>query len=486
MSLFARLSRKFGRSTLADRREFMQISLAAGMASLLSARPGFPRGLSTQPKVVVVGGGFGGLSCAYELKSAGCAVSVIEAGNRLGGRVLSFRDFVKGKNIEGGGEFIGSNHPTWVAYKEKFGLEFIDVSEEEDLESNVVIGGKALGAEEVARLFEEMEVANASLTEMAADVLPDEPWNSPNAAALDQRSIAEWLAGLSISELGKKLVEIQYSSDNAIDNRKASLLGMLTAIQGGGGEKYWTDTEVYRCVGGNAQLATRLAEGIGADLISMNDAVEMIDYSGSPVKIRLRSGKQLECDQVVLAIPPSTWKYVRMVPELDPTINPQMGIATKYLAAVDGPFWKKAELSQYAWGDEAISQSWELTDGQNQESPGYGLGAFSGGPSAERSLGFDRETRDRRYAEEFSRLLPGFSGHVVATRMMAWPRERLTMAGYSFPAPGEVTTVTSKICKGLPNLHFCGEHACLKFVGYMEGALNSGVSVARKIVGERP
>jgi len=482
MSLFARLSRKFGRSTAEDRRKFLQVSLGVGMASLLSNRPKFTKGLSSQPKVVVIGGGFGGLSCAFELKAAGCDVTVIEAGNRLGGRVLSFSDFVKGKNIEGGAEFIGSNHPTWVAYKEAFKLDFSDVSEEEDLDSNVVFGGELLEADEVSKLFEEMEVANSNLTEMSADILVDEPWKSPNSKSLDNRSLADWLSGLPISELGKKLVDIQYSSDNAIDNRKASLLGMLTAVKGGGGEKYWTDTEVYRCAGGNAQLATKLAEGIGADQIVMNDPVEMVDYSTSPVKIRLRSGKQLECDQVVLAVPPSTWKFIRFAPELDSAIAPQMGIATKFLVAVDSPFWQESKLSQYAWGDGALAQSWELTDGQNREHPGFGLGAFSGGPSAERSLAFERETRDAKFKEEFSKLYPGYENHVLGTRMMAWPRERLTLAGYSFPAPGEVTTVTPKIYGGLPNLHFCGEHACLKFVGYMEGALNSGVSTARKIV----
>jgi monoamine oxidase len=281
--------------------------------------------------------------------------------------------------------------------------------------------------------------------------------------------------------LGKKLVEIQYSSDNAMDNRRASLLAMLTAVKGGGGERYWTDTEAFRCVGGNATLAMKLAEGIGAERIVMNDPVEAIDRTSSPVTVRLRSGAVLECDLVVFALPPSVWHKVQMQPAFDPELRPQMGLATKYLVAVDEAYWRAADLSQYAWGDGAIAQTWELTDGQNRDQPGHGLVAFAGGPSAEAGLALNRETRDPRYAEEFSRLLPGFADHVVATRMMAWPRESGTMAGYSFPAPGEVTTVTPRIYEGLPKLHFCGEHACLKFVGYMEGALNSGVATARKI-----
>ncbi len=62
-----------------------------------------------------------------------------------------------------------------------------------------------------------------------------------------------------------------------------------------------------------------------------------------------------------------------------------------------------------------------------------------------------------------------------------WPRDPWALAGYSFPAPGQVTTVGPLLHEGLGRLHFADEHACYKFVGYMEGALNSGVSVARRL-----
>lgn len=451
------------------------------MASLFSVCPAQARGLKTRPKVIVVGGGLGGLSCAHELSAVGCPVTLVEAGPRLGGRVISFHDFVDGKIVEGGGEFIGSNHPTWVAYKELFGLDFLDVSDDEGLDSSVFIGGRAVDEPKILQLFEEMDVANSALTEMSLSIVPDAPWQSPDAGAVDARSLGDWLAELPISETGRRLISIQYSSDNGVDNGRASLLGMLTAVKGGGGERYWTDTEAYRCVGGNARLVTMLADGIGAENILLNEPVEVIDYASSPVSVRLRGGKMLECDQVVIALPPSLWGTVRFEPALDPSFRPQMGIATKYLAVVDAPYWKADGRSQYAWGDGAIAQTWELTDGQASDERGHGLVGFAGGPSAERGLNFDAAAREMQFADEFDSLLPGFSQRVRATRMMAWPRNPLTMCGYSFPAPGEVTTVTPRIYEGLPNVHFCGEHACLKFVGYMEGALNSGVATARKI-----
>jgi monoamine oxidase len=65
---------------------------------------------------------------------------------------------------------------------------------------------------------------------------------------------------------------------------------------------------------------------------------------------------------------------------------------------------------------------------------------------------------------------------------MCWPAERWTGASYSFPAPGQVTTVGPMLRAGIDNrIHFAGEHCCYAFVGYMEGALNSGAALAKRL-----
>src|SRR5687767_7911812 len=133
-SLYARLKRRYRpRFNPVTRREFLKVTLAAGAGFLISCQsPGkrpARRAVKNGRSVVVIGAGFSGLACAYELISAGYNVTVLEARNRIGGRVLSFRDFVPRKVLEGGGELIGSNHPTWVAYAEQFRLPFLDVTE---------------------------------------------------------------------------------------------------------------------------------------------------------------------------------------------------------------------------------------------------------------------------------------------------------------------------------------------------------------------
>lgn len=109
------------------------------------------------------------------------------------------------------------------------------------------------------------------------------------------------------------------------------------------------------------------------------------------------------------------------------------------------------------------------------------MNAFSGGPAAEACLAWSKEDRDARYKAELEKIYPGFSENWLRARFMDWPNDPWVMASYSFPAPGEIVKAGPTLHKGLGNLHFAGEHTCYKFVGYMEGGLNSGATVAKRI-----
>src|SRR5687768_63131 len=180
-SLFARLNRKYGpRVDGATRRQFLQATLAASAGLLLSRQFAFGDvpAKKVNRSVLVIGAGFSGLACAFELMSAGYDVSVIEARERVGGRVLSFGDLVPGKNVEGGGELIGSNHPAWVNYAKMFGLDFIDVTESEDA-APIFLDGKRLSEEEEEKLWEEMDEVLSRMNADAGKVDVDQPWLTP-------------------------------------------------------------------------------------------------------------------------------------------------------------------------------------------------------------------------------------------------------------------------------------------------------------------
>ena len=484
-SLYARLKRRFDPSLRGpSRREFLRASAAAAGALLLGRLPSslLAAGAGAAGKrVVVVGAGFGGLACAFELKSAGYDVTVIDARDRVGGRVLTFTDFVPGRVIEGGAELIGSNHPHWVAYAKRFGLEFLDVTEDEEAEFPVVFGGKRLSSEEVEKLYEEMDAGFAEMNKLAEPVDADRPWTSPDAEKLDRTSAAAWARELGLSAHARLGVLTTLLADNGVSPEQQSLLGMLTAVKAGGLEKYWTDSEVYRCKGGNQQLAHKLAGEIGKDRLVLGLPVSQIAVRDGGVRVTCKDGRTIECDDVVLTAPPSLWSKIDLQPGLPAKLAPQMGRSIKYLAALKGRFWKESKLSPDALSDGPINMTWEGTDNQEGEGAAAMVG-FSSAESADRCLGFDRERRDELYRGEFEKFYPDFGQHFEKARFMSWPRDPWTLAGYSFPAPGQVTTMGPLLEKPVGHrLHLAGEHCCYKFVGYMEGALCSGADVARRI-----
>ena len=482
-SLFARLARRYDPNRIdpATRREFLKATLAASAGLLMSRSLLLGQAMPARRggnRVVVVGAGFAGLACAHELMAAGYDVTVVEARDRVGGRVLSFGDLVPNKNVEGGGELIGSNHPTWVAYAKTFGLDFLDVTESED-EAPIYLNGEKLDEEKGAALWEEMDKVLNTLNDQAMKVNPDTPWTATDADALDKRNTRQWIDALDVSPLCKAGLFVQFMADNGQDPAKQSFLGNLTQISGGGGEKYWSESEVYRCKGGNQQLAKKLAAKVGERLI-LGLPVTEINAQRERMTVTCRDGRTMEVDDVVLAVPPTTWKKIRINPPLPQMLQPQMGSNVKYLAALKKRFWKDLKRAPDSLTDTFLSMTWEGTDNQEGDD-GAAINCFSGGPASDKALAFSKEQRDAEYHKMLEALYPGFKDNFVKARFMDWPNEQWTGAGYSFPAPGQVTTVGPILHKGLGKLHFAGEHCSYKFVGYMEGALNSGASLAKRI-----
>lgn len=478
MSLFAKLDLRFGkRKDVLSRRELLSATLAASAGLLISDN--MASAAKRHKRVVIVGAGFAGLAAAHELSSVGYDVTVVEARQRLGGRVLSFSDFIPGRNIEGGGELIGSNHPSWANYKEKFKLEFLDVTEGDE-EAPIVLDGRRLSAGESEQLWREMDEALRLMNTAARAIDADEPWKSAESRKLDQRSTASWIDALNSSTLCKLGLEVQLASDNGVRTAWQSYLGNLSQVKGGGIEAFWTDSESFRCRGGNQLLATKLADPLGSRRILLGTPVDSISATERLMNVKLADGSILEADDVVLAIPPTAWKRIAFSPPLPEQLVPQMGSNVKFLTYLKGPFWNDAKLSPWGLSDGIAAMTWDATEGQTG-GEAAGMSVFAGGPAADAGRQLNPVERTERYLSEMAKLYPDVGKNFIKARFMDWPSEPWTGAGYSFPAPGQITTIGPILRQGLGNLHFAGEHTCYAFVGYMEGALSSGIGLAKRL-----
>ena len=475
-NLYTQLKRRHGQPSGITRREMIQRSLAAAGALLMSDSLFATR--QKAGRAVIIGAGFSGLAAAYELSRAGYDVTVVEARNRVGGRVISFSDLVAGKNVEGGGELIGSNHPAWIGYAKQFNLEFLDVTEE-DAEFPIVLGGKRLTADQSEALWEEMETAFNTIVGDAGNVDADEPWKAPNAQALDRRTLASWIDALDASPLCKAGLHTMMTADNGVITEWQSYLGNLAMVKGGGLEKYWEESEVYRCKGGNQQLARKFVAAIGQPRVLTRTPVRRVAIADGSVRVTLGNGNVLDAEHVVLTAPPSVWNRIAFDPALPPGLAPQMASNVKQLIAVKSRFWQRAELAPELMTDGPVSLTWHATDGQ--AGGGEALVAFSGGPAAETCRGWTATERNENYLAELQKVYRAVRPSFVRARFMDWPGDPWTKASYSFPAPGQVTGQGPILREGIGRLHFAGEYSSYAFMGYMEGALNSGAAAARRI-----
>jgi len=461
-----------------SRRELLQFGLAAG-AGLLSGRSLVASTNLARPRILVVGAGFSGLACAYELTSAGYDVKVLEARRRVSGRVTSLSDLIPGKIVEGGGEMVGSNHPHALAYAARFGLKLREVVRDE-APPPILLQGNRLTNADVVRISGEVDAALKRMTADARPVVVDEPWKTPDAVRLDRTSTGDWIGQQDMMPLAKALLSAQLTATNGVAVSRQSYLGNLSQVCGGGFDKYWTDTEVYRVEGGNQQYAERFAEKVGQDRIRLNCPVKEIIAGSNGMVVVDGEGDRHHVDDVVLAVPPSVWSEIQFSPALPETLKPQMGLNVKFLSVVKGRFWQQAGVSSNAITDLDLAQTWEATDGQGDTGP-MALVAFSGGPAADANHRRAEATRQPAYLAMLESAYPGFSEQFIKGRFMNWVGDPWTRAGYSFPAPGQVTTVGPALRAGQGRLHFAGEHTCYQFVGYMEGAMTAGASLAKRI-----
>ena len=480
-SVYARLRQRYAPIDSVTRREFLKGSIAAGAALLLSNR--LARAERPKPSgksIIVIGAGFAGLTAAYELLAAGYQVTVLEARDRVSGRVITFDNFVPGRFIEGGGELIGSNHPLWAAYAKQFELEFIEVPET-DAKWPVVIDGKLLSERDAAPLWEGMDHILESIGGDAGPILADTPWASPDARTLDMAAVPEKVMSVDAPDIAKRAIIADFVSETGVPPERQGYLALLTAVKGGSLDQYWTETQVYHCKGGNQQLAQKLAAEIGAERIHLNAPAGEVTIGPGRVAVTCADARSFTADDAILAVPPSVWGNIAFDPPLPEVLRPQMGNNIKYLISLRNRFWLEDSLSPESLSDGNVQATWESTAGQAGDTPA-GMIAFSGGAGADTMRAIPADRRDAAYLEELKTRYPKLAEAFVASRFMDWPAVPWTRASYSFAAPGEITTMGPILHQGIEDrLHFAGEHSCYKFAGYMEGALTSGVSIARRL-----
>ncbi|MBV9601274.1 MAG: FAD-dependent oxidoreductase, partial [Chloroflexi bacterium] len=310
---------------------------------------------SAQVDVVVIGAGFAGLSAARQIGAAGHSMLVLEARNRVGGRVLN-HPIQDGEVVEAGAQFIGPTHDHLLALSRAYGMATY-ATYDQGRSVAVLDGDRTVGGftPSVARDYQRLI---GLLDGMASGLPVDAPWQAPQARQWDAQTFQTWLdAHVEVAEA----MAIFPSVANAVwgaEPRDVSLLFALACVAAAGNEdtpgsltrllNARQGAQQQRFVGGSQALAERMAAALGDQLV-LSAPVRAIDSTGSLVEVTA-DGRTVEARHVILAVPPALAAGIQYGPQL-PATRAQllqrlpMGSLTKAEAVYDRPFWRDAGLS---------------------------------------------------------------------------------------------------------------------------------------------
>ena len=199
------------------------------------------------------------------------------------------------------------------------------------------------------------------------------------------------------------------------------------------------------------------------------------------VAVTFAGGKEESWDDVVLTAPPSVWGKIAFFPALPAGLVTPFADNVKYLAVCNGQPWKGIDRQANAMSDGNVQLTWETTEGQVKGGE-HAVVAITGGPAADVCRSWTREgTVEAEYTKALDKFWPGYAKASVKGKgkIYDWLGDAYSRGSYSCPAPGQVTVAGPLLAKGIGGrVHFAGEHCCYAFLGWMEGALSSGVRLA--------
>jgi len=431
--------------------------------------------------VLIAGAGLAGLTAARDLVKLGAAVTVIDARDRVGGRVLTWREpFVESQHAEAGADMIDKAHTEVCDLARELGLSLTRI-----LRSGFGVarldprGRVRIAGGNVIRGWER-------LTSQLSDLgnryrLAEKRWDSPIARAMARRSVAQWLDEVR-ADAELRAIAIGLRGFFLADPEELSLLALV--------DQFASDAtpapgHAFRIEGGNDRLAQALASALG-ERVQLGCELVAVSHRGQNVRAsvkRRREVAQLQADYLVLALPAGLIRRIPISPALPVQQHEALsrlayGNVTKTALQFSERFWRATGRPRAFGTPLPIGAAWEGNEEQRGR-PGI-LSLMAGG-------GASRQTQDIVAHEGMNGLVKrvdwlGSNGaELLASRQIAWEAETWSRGGYAVFDPGYDPALREWLARPCDRLFFAGEHTSIAWQGYMNGAVESGRRAAAEI-----
>lgn len=498
-----------------SRRRFLKQSALAAMVPVANELMPIPfRSPASLPSskadpVLILGAGAAGLAAAYTLKKAGVPFQILEASQRVGGRIYTQFGFTKENQfIERGAELVDSNHETLISLAHELGLEIEDFTAgDAGVEPELFYFNGVIRKEEefLAGLKPFAGALQEAKSNGAKTFTFEEKNSDPRLSKWDQMSIAEFLqtlrgrvdpwiiAAVGVAYLGEMGRELDEQSS-------LNLLGLMDSDLSDGFSMFGESDESKRVKGGNGRLPMRLAEEIRRgreDSILLDATVVSIRKKSSGLLVTYEKNRRLheiKASQVICAIPFTTLRHVEGIQSLGLSNEKLLAIQqlgygqnTKMMLEFRNRAWRKSgDLAPASTGmiyADFQSQSFWETSRLQPGSHGI-LTNFLGGRAG---LGASRELILARALPDIGKVHPRLVSLFEKGVVQNWNRIPTALGSYTCLKPGQYGLFNG--AQGTPEVNgrliFAGEHASEEFSGFMNGAYDSGVVAANEILKSR-
>ncbi len=476
---------------------------SSGDATPLSEKPVAPdvlatpsEGLEARPqppkRVVVIGAGLAGLVAAFELVRQGHETLLLEAQDRVGGRIYTLRTFAPGLYAEAGGMRIPRVHDLTLEYCRLFGLELrpFMMGNPKGL---VYVGGTRMTAEQAQQAPEQLpfevaehergQTADALWERATADIREllasgQDPWDEVRRR-YDQYSIREFLELKGFSEGAIEM----YGVLNFVESDLNSAVMEELREQLGGAY-----ANMQEIVGGMDRLPNAFCAAM-PDKIRFGAEVHAIDQDPDSVTVhyRTRAGRySVTADYAICTLPFPVLRHVEMLKPL--SRGKQRAIrqlhysaSTKILFQVRRRFWEEEDgiFGGATATDLGIRRiNYPTPDPETQR--GVLLASYTWGQDAARWGAMDEVTRIEEALEDVAQIHPRIREEFETGTSHAWSADKYAGGAFALFEPEQQTKLQDDITRREGRILFAGEHCSLHHA-WIQGALESGIRAAREI-----
>jgi monoamine oxidase len=441
--------------------------------------------------VCVIGAGYAGLTAARRLSQASKSVLVVEARDRIGGRIWTHH-LSDGSAVDRGGGWLAPKHDAIFGLAHEVGVTTY---------KTWVKGAHLLVDGERTRRYtglipkiSPLAVATIALAQMKIDrmskQLPlDEPWNAKRAVEWDSRSVAWFLERSGIrTTIARDLFEMAVRGLFTGDLNDVSFLHMLFLVRGhgsintlfsitGGSQENMVD-------GGAGSIARRVADALG-DSVRLNAPVRSISQRDDRVVVE--AGELVvNAGHAVVTVPPALALEIDFDPVLpDDRLtlyrNDIAGPETKTLIVYDEPFWRADGFSGQT-SDPGSAAEVTLDASSASGTPGV-IASFTFGPVAERLDALDPAERRRAVLDALTARLGPRAASPAGFIETAWFNEEWTRGcSMAHLRPGILSRYGPLLREPFGRVHWAGTETSTTSHGAIDGAVRSGERAAREIL----